>query len=312
MIAYHSDIVVVSVRGKTKRTPNVVLFFDVKRQLDIGFYPIEVNVNNLNCTSVECCVSQGGETFIISVIENHYDQFELHFHALRCNENGNVQDLCDVRFHQACWYEPAIHLSFIPCSDATSDIVVALGEFPNSVTQCGRANCILTYSLAGEKVEHAVVIRDDLYPKSITCSLNSEWFGVLCRKSSESWCSSVDCYVVQLYSVDHLILRLEVDSSMSLQGYNMFSNCSRVVFSLSGQLMAVASSTWSDCWNTGEFEVLVPTASSEQTQFTVYRLPTPDISLKPMCRDAVLASCLISNVKHLPLPNAMLSFLQYK
>ena len=302
----------ISVRGKTKRTPNVVLFFDIKKEVDIGFYPIEVNVNNLNCTSVECCVSASGDTFIISVIENHYDEFEIHFHALRFSDDGPIQRLCNFRFQQTCWYEPEIQLFFVPSQEASSDRVIVMGEFPNGVTHCGRANCLLTYNLLSERVEQAIVIEDRLYPKSLTCSPDGQWFAVLCRKSSEQWSSNVDSYVVQLYSADCLTLRLEFSTAMSLHGYNLFSNCSRVVFSRNSQLLAVASSTWSECWNTGEFEVLMPSAEAEQTQFTVYRLPTPDLSLKPMCRDAILSACNVTDVTQLPLPKAMWEYLQYQ
>ena len=312
MIAYHKDTVVVSVRGKTKRTPNVVLFFDMKKQVDIGFHPVEVNVNNLNCTSVECSVNGNGDTFIISVLENHYDEYEMHFHAMRFSQNRVIQRLCDVHFQQCCWYEPEIHLFFMPNDSLVDQRVATLGEFPNGITHCGRVNCLLVYNLSMEKVEQAVIIRDNLFPKSLACSPDGKWLAVLSRKSSESWCTNVDSYVVQLYSAEHFILRLQVDTSMSLHGYNLFSNCSRVVFSRTSELLAVASSTWSDHWNTGEFEVIMPSAESEQTQFTLYRVPAPEISLKPMCRDVILANCEIQNVIKLPLPSAILKYCQYK
>lgn len=308
MIAYHNHIIAVTVRSRTKRTTSVVLFFNLQESCDIGYYLIPVNVNNLNSTKVECCTNQEGNIFIISVLENHYDQFELHFHALKCMSENTMQHYDDFRFDQPCWYEPQIHLSFMSSSH---DEIIAHGEFPNSITQRGNVQCLVRYNLTSKAVEQAVQINDQLYPQSVSCSPDKQWLALLCRQSSDNWCSNVDCYKVQLYSSDNLLLRLEIDTAFSLNGYYSFSNCSRIVFSAGSELLAVASSSWSECWNTGEFEVLVPSKKPEQMQMTVYRVPSANLNLKYLCRDIILKSCHIREAYQLPLPNAMVDYLQY-
>ena len=90
VLAYHCDSVVFSVKDKTKNIPKVILFCDVRTKELVGHFATPVNYNNLSGVTVSCSSSVDGSNFVVFVMEDHYDEFNLAMYALHF-ENGKPQ-----------------------------------------------------------------------------------------------------------------------------------------------------------------------------------------------------------------------------
>lgn len=308
VLAYHCDIVVLSVKDKTKNIPKVILFCDVGNNSLFGVFSIPVQYNNLSGVSVSCCSSVDGSNFVIYVMEDHYDEFNLHMYAMRFEDKKAVVRNMLTSGHSS-WYEPNIHTSYLGCSN---DVLVTLGDYPLGLTYSDPSRYLLTFDIANDKVAQCIALTDNLYPVSLTCSSDATWICTLSRDPS-AWEGDAEGYVVRLYTAESLSLTMEVKVPLAIDNFNSLSHCSKIMFSQNNTLLAVTSSDTREDFGPDFYGYCggLSKKGTKGVQVTVYRLPVVKINLKALCRDTILSSCKHEMLASLPLPNSLKSYLSY-
>ena len=310
VVAYQGDIIVITVQEKTKNIPKLALFCDIFCSKDLGHHLVPVNYNNLNATQIICAISPDGTKIAMCVVEDHYDEFILHFHALKLGHEDipSVTTLCDINCPHTTWYEPTTHISFLPSAD---DVLVVLGDIPFSVSS-DPSRYLLMYDINESSVLRCMELRDDLYPVSLSCSVDGTWISTLSRNVSERD-GELETYVTKMYFSETLTQHMEVQGPLSCDAYNSTSNCNKVVMCNSGHLLAVASTSEFD--SVVEFDPWGPNLfyhGTSSVEMTVYRLPIVKPTLKALCRDTIVECCGFTRLSSLPLPTSLKEYVSYK
>ena len=310
IVAYQGDIIVITVQEKTKNIPKLVLFCDLLCAKDLGHHLVPVNYNNLNATQINCAISPDGTTVAICVVEDHYDEFVMHFHALKLGreDTPTVTTLCDINCPHTTWYEPTNHISFLPNAD---NVVIVLGDMPFAISS-DPSRYLLMYDLDASNVLRCVALKDDLFPVSLSCSPDGTWITTLSRIVSERD-GELETYVTKMYFSETLTQHMEVQGPLSCDAYNSTSNCNKVVMCNSGHLVAIASTSEFD--SVVEFDPWGPNLfyhGTSSVEMTVYRLPIVKPCLKALCRDTIVQCCKFDMLSKLPLPVRLKEYVSYK
>lgn len=310
IVAYQGDVIVITVQEKTKNIPKLALFCDLSCAKDLGHHLVQVNYNNLNATQINCAISPDGSTIAMCVVEDHYDEFVMHFRALKLGhgETPSVTTLCDVSCPHTTWYEPTTHICFLP---NTENVVVVLGDIPITISSDPN-RYLLMYDIEASTVLRGVELRDDLFPVSLSCSPDGTWISTLSRNVSERD-GELETYITKMYFSETLVQHMGVQGPLSCDAYNSISHCNKVVMCNSGHLAAIASTSEFD--SVVEFDPWGPNLfyhGTSSVEMTVYRLPIVKPSLKAMCRDTIIQCCHFSNLAKLPLPFALKEYVSYK
>ncbi len=308
VVAYQSEILVITVQEKTKNIPKLALFCDLVSAKDLGHHLVQVNYNNLNGTQISCSISPDRNLIAMCVIEDHYDEFYVHFHGMKMgkDEFPIIETICDITCPNTVWYEPNIHMCFLPNE---SNIVIVLGDLPVSADPTRH---LLMYDLDNQSVLRSIELRDNLYPIALTCSLDGTWISTLSRDVSERD-GELETYVTKMYSSDNLTQHMQVQGPLSCDAFNSTSHCNKVCLSTTGHLVAIASTSEFD--SVVEFDPWGPNLfyhGTSSVEVTVYRLPVVKPTLKSLSRDNILDYCKFDNLPKLPLPQSLIDYVSYK
>jgi len=316
VIAYHCDICVLAIQEKTKNLIKTVIVCDIAKKCEVGYYVVDLNYSNLNSVQIDCCISYDCSTFIFYILEDHYDEFHAHFHAIVFNECRPVE-LCCEKYGHAMWYEVGLHMTFLP---GCSDRLALLGECPLTTTsESSLSRHLAVYSIHNKGVLSCLEVTEQHYPVGLTCSTDCMWIATLSRNHGEQEQSAasstaMENYVVKLYTVDKLCLMMQVEVLLSNATFSGLSHCNKMVFSNNSCLLAVASNDEHqdtqtfNCW---EFEPVSSLPAEEPVLISVFRLPVISTNLKSLCREAILDHCSYHAVKQLPLPIALQDFVMF-
>ncbi len=310
VVAYDKNIVAVTVQEKTKNIPKLALFCDISSAKDLGHYLVQVNYGNLNAAQINCAISPDGATVALCVVEDHYDEFLTHFHALKFSSEDapTVSTFCDISCPHSTWYEPTNHMCFLPRS---RDVVVLLGDVPVALSS-DPSRFLIMYDVTTSTPLRCVELRDHLFPVTLTCSPDGTWISTLSRDVSERD-GELETYVTKLFHAETLTQHLEVRGPLSCDAYNSTSNCNKVMLSSSGHLVAIASTSEFD--SVVEFDPWGPNLfyrGTSSMEVTVYRLPLVNATLRALCRDVIVRHCTFSNIARLPLPATLQEYVSYK
>ena len=310
VVAYQEGVIVITVQEKTKNIPKLALFCDLLCAKDLGHHLVPVNYNNLNATQINCAISPDRTTVAICVVEDHYDEFVMHFRAFKLSHEDTpiITTLCDIKCPHTTWYEPTTHMSFLPNAD---NVVVVLGDIPFTVTS-DPSRYLLMYDIDESSVLRCVSLKDNLYPVSLSCSLDGTWISTLSRNVSERD-GELETYITKMYFSETLTQHMEVQGPLSCDAYNSTSNCNKVVMCKSGHLVAIASTSEFD--SVVEFDPWGPNLfyhGTSSVEMTVYRLPIVRPTLKGLCRDTIVESCKFDMLSKLPLPSSLIKYVSYK
>ncbi len=312
VIAYHCDIMAITVQEKTKNIPKVMIFCDVKHACEVGQYVAQLNYNNLSGGQIDCCISPDSSTFILYVVEDHYDEFHTHFHAIQFNSDCKPIVICEEQLSRSTWYEPGIHIAFLPESDNTK--LVVLGEKPSGLAE--RFRYVIIYDLTKKDISHGVELVDNLYPVSIGVSPNGTWVATMARCPREYEGCDTESYMVKLYTADNLTLVTHIQFPFTIKAFNYMPMCNKLIFSLNSKLIALPSTSDEDNlefdWEYGAYYRPSEHQGTSGVTMRAFRLPVVDLTLKALCRAAVLDHCSYTNAPQLPIPTAMKDYVQFK
>lgn len=310
VIAYLSSTIVLSVQEKSKHIPKVLLFCDVHQKKELGGFVVQLNYNNLSGVLLDCCISPDDNTFLLSVLEDHYDQFQVTYHAIQFTDECKPTILCTERFNQV-WYEPSLLLQFMP--DSQSRYVVGLGENPAGLAYSDTRRYLFIYDLIEGQVQRGISLQECLYPVCLSVSSDGEWLATMFRDPSQQ-ASSGDCYLVKVYDPQTMICQMQKSVQFTSNGFSMLSNCNKLVFSRNNRLLALPSSdTIDDVFVDFEFASFYSpeVRGIEKVTMTIHWLPVKKITLKELCRQEVLKNCPVSHVSDLPVPGPIKLYLQF-
>ena len=313
VIAYHRDIVAISVMEKTKNIPKIVIVCDIShgQGREVGYYTAQLNYSNLNSVHVDCCISPDCDMFVIYVLEDHYDEFHAHFHAIQFDECKPVV-ICTEKFGNPTWYEPGLKMCFL----ADTDKLVVMGECPIGSSQSGPARYLAVYDLDTQCVEHGLELPDSLYPVSLNSSPDGAWIATMSRNHATATTGAMETYVIKLYSSYDLTLHMQLELPLTPDTFNALSNCNKMVFSENSKLLALAFNEEVETNYFGwEFGPCLPVPGQQgmaSIQLGVYRLPVLNLNLKALCRDAILDHCSYFDVSLLPLPSSLIDYVKFK
>ena len=313
VIAYLGPNLVLSVQEKSKHIPKALLFCNVQTKQELGGFAAQLNYNNLSGVLLDCCVSPDDNTFLLSILEDHYDQFQVTYHAIQFDDECRPSVLCTERFNQV-WYEPSLLLQFLPGCE--SRYVIGLGENPAGLSYSDTRRYLFVYDLIEGQVNKGITLQECLYPVCLNISNDGEWLAAMFRDPSQQSVSdeSGDCYLVKVYDPQSMSCQMQKPVQFTSNGFTMLSNCNKLVFSENNQLLALPSSdTVDDIYVDFEFASFYSpeVRGIEKVTMTIHWLPIKRITLKELCRQVVLRNCLVSQISDLPVPPPVQSYLQF-